>query len=125
MMPSWPAVVAASLMLAVVLLPNLVGRHSQEIARSEELVRISPFLERGRNVGEGYNRVFAGYLSRTWDYLDTDERHRVAAEIGEHFARLGTRRVVLKDVHRVIVVEYEDDAFKLLVPRGYGEANLP
>jgi hypothetical protein len=124
-MPSWPVVLAVSLMLAVVFLPNLVGRHTREIAKREELARVSPFLERGRNVGEGAQRIFAGYLSRTWDYLDTDERRRVATEIGEHFARLGTRRVVLKDVHRVIVVEYEDHAFRLLVPRGYGDARLP
>jgi len=43
--------------------------------------------------------------------VDTDEKRRVAAGIGEHFADLGTRRVVLKDVHRVVVVEYRDGGF--------------
>jgi len=110
-LPSWPVLVAISLVLAVVLMPNLLGRHAQEITRREELARISPFLERGRNIGEGENRIFAGHLSRTWDYVDTDEKRRVAAGIGEHFADLGTRRVVLKDVHRVVVVEYRDGGF--------------
>ena len=113
------------LVLAVILLPNLVGRHAQEIAKREELTRISPFLEWGRNTGEGYNRIFVGHLARTWDYLDTEQRHRIANGIGEHFARLGTRRVVLKDVHRMVVVEYEDGALTLLVPRDYGEVRLP
>lgn len=124
-LPSWPVVLAFMLVLGVVLLPSLASRHEEEIAKRQELARISPFLEWGRNVGEGENRSFAGHLGRTWDYLDTEERHRIATEIGEHFARLGTRHVVLKDVHRRIVVEYKDHAFKLLVPRGYGEAELP
>jgi len=124
-MPSWPVFLAISLMLAVVLLPNMVGRHTQEISRREELARISPFLERGRNVGEGPSRIFAGYLVRTWDYLDTEERHRVATEIGEHFAQLGTHRVVLKDVHREVVVEYEDHALSWLVPRNDKRTQLP
>ena len=76
-------------------------------------------------MGEGPSRIFAGYLVRTWDYLDTEERHRIATEIGEHFAQLGTHRVVLKDVHREVVVEYEDHALSWLVPRNDKKTELP
>jgi hypothetical protein len=75
---------------------------------TEDLSRISPFLESGYRTQRGERMEFVGRLNRGWDYLGRSERLRVTAEIGLAFKSRGIQHVVLQDRWEIVQARYAD-----------------
>ena len=102
----------------MVAVPSLIDADRRAVRQGRaELLKISPFLERGRQFERNEKIYFVGEVGRTWDFVATDERQREAAAIGAHFEGLGTFHTTLLNADNVIVAQYEGGELKLLVGR--------
>jgi hypothetical protein len=101
---------AALLLLTLPLIAALVWSSGKGVSLipTEDLSRISPFLESGYRTQRGERMEFVGRLNRGWDYLGRSERLRVTAEIGLAFKSRGIQHVVLQDRWEIVQARYAD-----------------
>jgi hypothetical protein len=78
------------------------------VLSSNELARVSPFLDTGYRSEQEDGSVFVGRLHPTWDYLEPHQRLLVAREIGQAFQQRGVAGVVLEDRWKRVQARYRD-----------------
>ena len=108
------ALAVAGLLAAISWLPSGWGG---AIYATEDLARVSPFLESGYRDEQAGQLVFVGRLHPSWDYLGTPERREVAELIGRGFESGGVPAVTLSDTMRRRQVEWLDGTLSFLAPR--------
>lgn len=78
---------------------------------------INPFLEWGRHTEGEVPSRYVGRVGPAWVWLGTPERREVVTQIGQHFAELGTLRVVLTDATGQIVARFVNGEIVDVQPR--------
>jgi hypothetical protein len=91
------------------------------ILSSNDLSRISPYLQSGYSSEEGGFSQFVGTLNHAWDRLETEDRRAEATSIGSTFRKTGIGSVVLIDRYQRMQVRYRDGAAVHVAPKPTAE----